>query len=40
MRNNGLTLNLDPLGGKVIADNLTFTNGNKPVQTTKKYAKI
>ena len=29
---NGLTLNLNPLGGKVVTDNLTFTNNNKPVQ--------
>jgi hypothetical protein len=32
MRNNALTLNLNPLGGKVITDHLTYTNGNKPVQ--------
>ena len=33
MRDNGLTLNLNPLGGKVVTDNLTYTNGDKPVQT-------
>ena len=30
---NGLTLNLNPLGGKVVTDNLTYTNGDKPIQT-------
>ena len=33
MRNNALTLNLNPLGGKVVTDHLTYTNGNKPVQS-------
>ena len=31
-RTEQLDLRLNPLGGKVITDNLTFTNNNKPVQ--------
>ena len=31
-RSANLDLRLNPLGGKVITDNLTFTNNNKPVQ--------
>ena len=40
MRNNGLTLNLNPLGGKVVTDHLTYTNGNKPVQANPLYNSV
>ena len=32
-RTEQLDLRLNPLGGKVITDNLTYTNGDKPMQT-------